>query len=203
MTIFLIRHGETEGNRTGVVQLPDVPLNERGIAQAEKMAARLADEPISHILSSDLLRARMTAEILARLLDLELELEPLLQERNFGDLRGRPYASFDFDPMALDYVPPGGESWEVFHARAAKAWQRIADAAEQAKGLAVVTHGLMCHALSHEHLLLEAPHAPPARWGNTAVTVIEKRSPWRVRVLNCTRHLEGAVTDGSATGSGF
>ena len=194
VTIYLIRHGETEGNRLRIVQPPELPLNERGLRQAEAMARRLREAGITYILSSDLKRARMTAEALARASGARIEIEPLLAERSFGDLRGLPYASFDFDPMALDYEPPGGESWEVFHQRAARAWRRVEEAVAAADGpLAVVTHGLVCHSLALRHLLLEPPLESPERWGNTAVTEIERRTPWRVRLLNCTRHLDGLV----------
>jgi probable phosphoglycerate mutase len=192
VTIYLIRHGETEGNRLRIVQPPDLPLNERGLRQASAMAKRLRDAGITRILASDLARAHMTAQALADETGRPIELEPLLAERNFGDLRGHPYAEFDFDPMALDYAPPGGESWEVFHRRAAQAWKTVCDAAAETSGpLAIVTHGLVCHSFALHHLLLEPPLENPERWGNTAVTEIEPRAPWRVRVLNCTRHLEG------------
>jgi probable phosphoglycerate mutase len=194
MTIYLIRHGETEGNRLRVVQPPELPLNDRGLRQAAAMAQRLRQAGITHIVSSDLARARMTAEALARESGAPIELEPLLAERNFGDLRGQPYASFDFDPMALDYAPPGGESWEAFHRRAARAWRGVERIAAGVDGaLAVVTHGLVCASFSMHQLLLEPPLECPERWGNTAVTEIERGKPWRVRVLNCTRHLDESL----------
>jgi broad specificity phosphatase PhoE len=192
VTIYLIRHGETEGNRLRIVQPPDLPLNERGLRQAQAMARRLAGAGITRIVASDLARARMTAEALARETGVEMELEPLLAERNFGDLRGHTYASFDFDPMAEGYEPPGGESWEEFHRRAAMAWRRVEKAAADVDGaLAIVTHGLVCHSFTLHHLLLEPPLISPERWENTSVTEIERRAPWRVRVLNCIRHLDG------------
>jgi broad specificity phosphatase PhoE len=62
MTILLIRHGETGGNAARVVQRPEVPLNERGIQQATQLAERLFAHGFAHVLCSDLVRARMTAE---------------------------------------------------------------------------------------------------------------------------------------------
>src|SRR4051812_18979086 len=105
MTIYLVRHGETVGNRDRVMQLPDIPLSERGKQQAEHLARRLADAQIVHVLSSDLPRAVMTATPLAQRLGLTVETTPLLQERNFGAIRGTPYASLPFDPFAPDYEP--------------------------------------------------------------------------------------------------
>src|SRR5713101_10206177 len=125
MSIFLIRHGETLGNASRTVQLPDNPLSPRGVAQAERLARRLASEGIASILSSDFARAVTTAEHLRRATGAPISYDPLLQERNFGDLRGTPYAELGFDPFAPDYEPPAGESWPIFHARVDRAWEAI------------------------------------------------------------------------------
>src|SRR5438477_5849884 len=87
-SIFLIRHGETFGNAARIVQLPDIPLSERGLAQAERLARRLAQEGVARIISSDLPRAAMTAESVRRMTGAPLMFDPLLHERNFGDIRG-------------------------------------------------------------------------------------------------------------------
>src|SRR5262245_6407477 len=129
MAIFLIRHGETLGNAARVVQRPDNPLSPRGVAQAERLAQRLAGEGIAAILSSDLARAVMTAEHLRRATGAPVAYDPLLQERNFGDLRGTPYAELGLDMFAEDYAPPNGETWEVFHARVTRAWAVVEKAA--------------------------------------------------------------------------
>src|SRR2546421_523807 len=141
MRIFLIRHGETIGNASRIVQYPDAPLSPRGIAQAERLARRLAREDIAHIVSSDYARARVTAEHLQVATGAPLSFEPLLQERNFGDLRGTPYAELGFDMFAPGYAPPNGEAWEVFHVRVDRAWARVQALAGKTDGnLAVVTH---------------------------------------------------------------
>lgn len=204
MSIYLIRHGETDGNRLRVVQVPGMPLNARGVAQAERLARRLEGAGVVRILTSDLTRAAMTADALARATGVSAEPEPLLQERNFGDFRGREYASFDFDPMGPDISPPGGESWEDFHERAAAAWRRVAEARAETEGsLAVVTHGLVCYSFALHHLHLAPPDEVPERWGNTAVTRIDGAPPWRVRLLNCIAHLDGDVVDDVSLPSGL
>ena len=65
MTILLVRHGETDGNAARILQRADVPLNERGMRQAERLAQRLSAHGFVRIVCSDLLRARMTAAPLA------------------------------------------------------------------------------------------------------------------------------------------
>ena len=128
----------------------------------------------------------------------------MLRERNFGDLRGQAYATFDFDPNGPDYEPPNGESWDVFHRRVATAWERVVSAAAETEGhLAVVTHGLVCHSVALHHLTLEAPLVLPERWGNTAVTELERAEPWRVSILNSTSHLDEGVEDDAALPSGL
>jgi 2,3-bisphosphoglycerate-dependent phosphoglycerate mutase len=191
MAIFLIRHGETVGNATRVVQQPDAALSPRGLAQAARLAQRLAREGVAHIVSSDFARARATAENVRALSPAPLSFEPLLQERNFGDLRGRPYSEFDFDPFAPDYAPPHGETWNVFHTRVDEAWARVRALAERVDGhLAVVTHGLVCRSLAERHLILPDGQTAPERWENTSLTIVDCPAPWRVRLLNCIAHLE-------------
>ena len=187
MPIYLLRHAETDGNATRVVQLPGVPLSERGRQQAVRLAARLADAGITRIVSSDLARAIETAEALRARTGAPVEIDPALAERNFGDVRGTPYDRLPADIFGPDYEPPGGESWATFHARVDEAWQRVLGLAAATEGhVAVVTHGLVCGAIFLRHLDGTPDHAPE-RWGNTALTIID--APRTVRLLACTAHL--------------
>lgn len=191
MSIFLLRHGETLGNAARIVQRADNPLSPRGVAQAERLARRLEREGIGGILSSDLARAAATAERLQRVTGVSLQLERSLRERNVGDIRGTPYANLGFDLFAPDYAPPNGETWPAFHSRVDRAWALVRQHAAATNGhLAVVTHGLVCRSLAARHLLLPAGEAVPERWENTALTIVEGRAPWRVRLLNCIAHLD-------------
>jgi probable phosphoglycerate mutase len=191
-TIFLIRHGETTGNAARIVQLPDAALSARGIAQAERLGRRLAAEGIRLILSSDQARALTTAEHVRAATGAPLTVDPLLQERNFGDLRGTAYADLGFDLFAPDLEPAGGESWAIFHARVDLAWAAVQARAAAAGGpVAVVTHGLVCRSLASRHVTLPVGAVAPDRWENTSVTIVDGPTPWRVRLLNCVAHLEG------------
>lgn len=195
--IVLIRHGETEGNASRVLQVAETPLNERGIAQAERLSGRLARLGVAAILCSDLLRARMTAAPLERATGLSAELLPELQERNFGALRGTSYAELGAAIFAPDFVPEGGESMTVFDARVSVAWQRVVDAARNTQGnLVVITHGFVCASIARRFLQL--PGAPVARWGNTSVTLCAKEPPHRVELLNCVEHLDPGGDDRSS-----
>jgi probable phosphoglycerate mutase len=194
MTILLVRHGETDGNAARILQRPDVPLNERGMRQAEQLAARLCAHGFVRIVCSDLLRARMTAAPLAALSGIEIEESPLLQERNFGDLRGMPYAALAEDPFGPDVAPPNGEDWPTFHARVADAFAFIVSRRRSLNGtLVVVTHGLVCRALVARHALLPEGVVAPELYGNTSITMLHEDAPHAVSLINCTAHLTTTV----------
>src|SRR5262245_18770005 len=95
-TLYLIRHGETVGNATRVVQRPDAALSPRGVEQARRLAERLAGAGIARILASDMTRAAATAEALRLATGVPLEHDALLHERSFGDIRGTAYADLGF-----------------------------------------------------------------------------------------------------------
>lgn len=191
--ILLIRHGETGHNARRILQPPEVPLSERGEDQARRLARRLAEMGVARILSSDLARAAMTARAIQLETGAPLVYEPLLQERNFGDLRGTPYDELAEDPFAPGYHPPGGETWEMFRARVDDAWAQVVRHAAAGEGaLAVVTHGLVCRDLADRHLdppASAAPDAPPPTWANTCLSIAHGPTPWRLHLLACTAHL--------------
>lgn len=86
-TLILVRHGETDWNAQHRWQgHSDTPLNDAGRKQAGVLAGVL--EPVDAVYSSDLARARETAEILAERIGLEVRLDPRLRERGFGAWEG-------------------------------------------------------------------------------------------------------------------
>jgi probable phosphoglycerate mutase len=193
-TIYLLRHGETTFNATRVVQPADTPLSDRGEQQAERLAERLAGVGIRTIHSSDLPRALSTAQAIARRTGASLALDPDLQERNYGTIRGTPYADLAEDIFGPDYAPPEGETWHAFHARVDRAWERVVAAhGASDDAIAVVTHGLVCWSIVSRHVLREASDCREMRFANTSVSILDGPSPWRARLVDCVAHLDDAL----------
>ena len=191
MSIFVIRHGETQNNADRVVQMPDSPLSERGELQAARVAERLGDLGVSLVLASDYARAARTGEFVSERCRAELRHLESLRERHFGEIRGRPYTEVGELMLKPDYHPPGGESWETFHARVKLAWEEVQDHARSTTGhIAVVTHGLVCHSLAVNVLSVQGDDEIPLGFGNTALTIVADQPPWRVELLACTAHLD-------------
>lgn len=201
MRLLLVRHGETALNAARVLQPADTPLSARGVAQARALALRLAPEPIAAVWSSDLPRAWQTATALAG--DRAVVAEPLLQERNFGELRGQPYDALGFDPLSAVEAPRGGESLAGFEARIDRALElALAAAATLPGALLLVTHGLVIRSLLQRRIALPAGVAPPARVGNTSLTVIELGPAPRATLVDCTAHLDASRADDAHALSG-
>jgi broad specificity phosphatase PhoE len=119
--ILLARHGETNDNREPIrVQgFRDTPLNDTGRRQAAELGERVASEGVVSLWSSDLSRARETAEIVGRRIGLVPRLDPRLREANRGRWEGRLFVDIAreepelFDAWMLageQFRFPGGES---------------------------------------------------------------------------------------------
>lgn len=168
--ILLIRHGETAWNRATRIQgHTDIPLSPLGLAQAERLAQALADESLAAIYSSDLSRARQTAEALARVHGLDIGLDAGLRERAFGRFEGLSWEqiaeSFPEDAARwrrreADFAVGGGESLNEFSHRCLAATRRAA-AAHPGQSIAIVAHGgvLDCLYRAATGAALDAPRS--------------------------------------------
>ena len=147
-TILLARHGESDWNRSHRWQgFTDRPLTDLGLRQAADLAARLEETELNAVYSSDLQRARVTAEIVARSKGLEVHATPDLREVDVGSWSGltRAEAEARF-PEGYDRWLQGGEGWadgETYGqlgSRVVKAIRQIA-ADHDGKRVLVVAHG--------------------------------------------------------------
>ena len=133
-TLLLVRHAETDWNAVGRLQgHTDRPLSDFGRRQAEQLAAELEGEELEAIYSSDLARARETAEVVGERLGLPVALDPDLREKDWGTWEG-------LTPIERDRVEFVGESTKAHQERMLEALRRIADRHPGGRVL-VVTHG--------------------------------------------------------------
>lgn len=92
-TVYIVRHGETEWNTKGLIQGHlDSPLTKKGVNQAKEIAKKLKKIKFDLVFSSDLLRAKETANIIVREDKLTVNTTKLLRERAFGEFEGKPHA---------------------------------------------------------------------------------------------------------------
>ena len=114
--VLLARHGETDDNRQPIrfQGFRDTPLNDTGRAQARELAERVAAraEPIRSLWSSDLSRARDTAEIVGAHIGLEPCLDPRLREANRGRWEGYTFEDIKrSEPEEFAAWMRGGPGW--------------------------------------------------------------------------------------------
>ena len=134
-TLLLVRHGETDWNAEGRLQgQTDRPLNDFGRRQAQQLAEQLGGEEFEAIYSSDLARARETAEIIGRRLGLPVELDPDLREKDWGNWEG-------LTAVERDRVEFVGESTQAHQGRMLRALARLSAQHPDGATVLVVTHG--------------------------------------------------------------
>ena len=121
-SLYFTRHGETVWNvENKICGVTDIPLTDKGRAQARALGRRLAAEPtgITRILCSPLVRASETARLIAAETDLPLTVEPRLREQAFGRYEGTPRNGAAFALAKLHFIDrfDGGESMLQLAAR--------------------------------------------------------------------------------------
>ena len=203
--LILIRHGETTWNRAARIQgHTDIPLSPLGLAQAERLAEALADEPLAAIYSSDLSRARQTAEALARVQGLPIRLDAALRERAFGRFEGLswdeiaegyPEDATRWRRREPDFAVGGGESLNTFSARCLDAARRAA-AAHAGQSIALVAHGGVLDCLYRAATRVALDAARSWQLGNATINrLLAPAEGFTLIGWNDDRHLAGLSAD--------
>lgn len=166
--VIAVRHGETAWNvDTRLQGQLDIPLNDRGREQARRVAAALSHDAPDVVYSSDLSRARETAEAVAHRLGLPLRTDAGLRERCFGVWQGHTYAEVEQRWPELSerwrrrepgFGPEQGETLQGFFDRVLACAVRLA-AAHPGQSVLMVAHGgvLDCLYRAASHMALDAP----------------------------------------------
>ena len=175
MKIILVRHGESIANSKGISQgnqdeWEDTNLTEKGFKQARGVAERLREEPIDLIFSSDLKRAKQTAEEINKFHNVPIQLEPNLRDMT------------------------NNEDLEKFILKCKEVFKKIE---ELNKNVLVVAHGSSCLTLlaittgnREEGGKLVRQHSE--NYGNTCVSLVEKEGDkYKIKFVGCGKHLDG------------
>ncbi len=202
--LLLARHGETEWNAIRRVQgWTDIPLSQRGQAQADALAERLARMPIDAVYASDLSRAMQTAAPAAARHGLDVQPLSDFREKGFGDWEGLTQTDLERDypdlwhryhaRQDLEARVPGGETWPQVHARISAVLQRIlADYPGPDETVLLVGHGGSARVLILEALQAPLPTLLHLHLDNASLSRLDFKTPadGRVLLLNDTSHLE-------------
>lgn len=177
MHVWLIRHGESEWNASGQIQgHSQVGLSQLGHLQAQHLALSLQSAGIQRIVSSDLQRARQTAEYLGQETGIDVEPTEILRERNMGVYEGGPVEAYRTDlhqhreryGLESGYDIPSGESHEKILERATKVKNLL-----DGRNTALVSHGGFLSLLTT--ILLNEPFARSVQYQlkNTSYHLLE------------------------------
>ena len=180
--LLLVRHGRTKLHHDERFWgKTDVELSDIGIKQAEKLRDRLAKEKITAIYSSELSRARLTAETIAASHKMDVQICPELNECNFGYVEGLTFTEIQqlhpqlaktlsgFDTLAQF---PGGESFSDLDRRVQSFLKRLKEHKDKDTVL-IVAHGgtlllMICHLLK-----IDIKNWRKMRLGLASLTVID------------------------------
>ena len=199
--LILIRHGETEWNAARRFQgQTDVPLSETGKEQARMLAKRFPAERVNAIYSSDLVRARETADAIAKKFGCEVHPEPNLREMNFGQWEG-----LDYDEIVRRWPDEGAKLWprpDLLRVPSGETVQELQDRAmgvirriistEKAEDAIVITaHGAVIRSIICAMLSIPLRCFWSIRQSNTAVNIANYLDgQWFIELMNSTAHLE-------------
>ena len=208
--IYLVRHGESLGNVGSFRQGPEAELTDEGANQAESVAGRFKDVKIDKIFSSPQLRAKMTADAIAKELNKEIIFSDLLIEKKvpsaiIGKQRTDPFV-VDVDKQIRENIHNTGwkhsdeENFLDLKERAKKFFEMIESQEEES--ILVVTHGIFMRCLAAYVMFGESLNSQEywrtyiTLWmNNTGVTVFEQfkfeneKPRWNIITWNDHSHL--------------
>ena len=166
---YLVRHGETEWNRTGRIQGQiDTPLSHHGRIQSAALGERLSDAPLTAVYASDLSRTMETAKLITAGSGCEVTQTPELREFSYGEWEGMTIAEIEAQaPERLerrlkgrneDFAGPGGENTYDVLERVRRFHEQALQRHRAGDNLLVVAHGGSLRALLVCLLDLPAEH---------------------------------------------
>jgi len=202
--VVLIRHGQTEWNKSGRYQgQSNVPLSERGKLQAKILAERFPLPSVDVIYTSDLCRARETAEEVGRHFNVPVHPDSHFRELSFGDWEGLTYDQIVAEwPDAIETFfkrpdelqIPHGETFQQVQSRALGRLEELLKEHE-GKTIVITAHGAVLRSVIAGVLHMPLRYVWTIRQFNTAVSIL-RFDPGvypSIELLNSVEHLPRAL----------
>ncbi len=199
--ITFIRHGETKWNNLRRYQgVRDIELNKRGYEQARKVRDLLRDREIDCIYTSNLIRARATAGIIAEYHDVDVSSVKELREINFGEWEGmhyqeieeeypQLYAEWKNDPTKV--APPGGDLLSDFQKMAVNAVEKILSVQKEDRKILIISHGGTIRLIFTHYLGMPLEYFWRIVIDNVSINeIIFFDGTPIIKSVNCTTYLE-------------
>jgi len=210
--IIAIRHGETAWNvLTRVQGQLDIPLNDTGRWQAQRLRLAVADESPAAVYSSDLQRASETAQSVAHAAGVQVRPDSALRERSFGVFEGYtfqeierrwPDQSLRWRQRDPDFGPEGGETLREFYARCVSAASRLA-AAHAGQTIVLVAHGGVMDCLYRAAARISLTASRTWQLGNASINrLLFTNAGFTLVGWSDTSHLDRATIDETSDGAG-
>lgn len=203
MKIYLIRHGQTDWNIQGKIQgSHDIPLNETGCRQAQRLAKGMSSHTVKRIFASPLVRAAETAKILGKEKKVDVCFMQKLVEVEFGKWEGLTWTEIkkeypmEYEQWCLDSAkatPPGGEIQSEIMKRCTEALNEIINLTGGQEDTAIVSHGAtLAHLFTY--MMRNNPEVESMIVENASITTVDYNpltKDFMLLELNDTSHLCG------------
>lgn len=200
MKLYIVRHGQTDWNNIKRFQgVSDIPLNEDGLAQAQRLAERMRDVHLDAAYASPLIRTHQTAGAVLEGRNIELQIEPSLIELNGGVWEGQLFSD-------LEAQEP--DKWVLFRNEPSKlafeqgdtVTERVAETADLLQRLyekhpqddvLLATHGFATRMLCSAFMDIHIDKTNMIRFGNCSLTIFEQQGNKKdVYCINDCAHIE-------------
>lgn len=190
--VILVRHGQTDENMSGKISGQGaVPLNAHGLEQARLAAQVLDPLGVTHVVSSPVVRARQTAEIIAQRLGKSISTEPDLREVGYGDWEGMFFNNVRSQAVAqqvfndpINATFPNGESLPDVQRRGVRVVESLRQRHPHGV-VVVVSHGDLIRTIMAHYLNMPFNEYRRLNLDNGALSVLELFDGWiRVKAFN-------------------
>lgn len=202
--VYIVRHGETDINKQGLIQGRgiDAPLNETGIIQAEALCSFFRNRHIDAIAVSSLHRTHRTAQPVAGMKNISMEIFPELDEMSYGEYEGVSVHSVDEKMIEIkrnwhngntDVAIPGGESPDEVYRRASGRIHHLLDDRPERHWMFML-HGRLIRILLSGWIYNDLRYMEKIQHTNAGINVLQfDNGRFEPLLLNYSAHLNNSL----------